>query len=89
MPGLSLQEISREQLEQLALQATRVDYRAEPIQIGEEMRIMVQIGAPLAGVTVTFVWTQDVARMISKALKDGVERAEVAIVKPQSAIASA
>ena len=73
--------------EQLS-EATRLNFAAQPMQLGNEMRVLVQI-ADVAGMSFSLLLTQDAARALSKAIKEGVELAEVAILKPQSAIANA
>jgi hypothetical protein len=73
--------------EQLA-EATRLNFAAQPMQLGNEMRVLVQV-ADVAGMSFSLLLTQDAARALSKAIKEGVELAEVAILKPQSAIANA
>ena len=78
--------------QQAVAQLTALDYSITPVQIGnpghEEIRVLVQIGTRI-GVTSQYLLTQEAARMLSKAIKDGVERAEVTLVKPQSVIANA
>ena len=84
-----LQSMPREQLEQLAAEVTRIQWQIEPIQVGNEIRVIIQISAPHPGLSMTFIATQETARLVSKAIKDGVERAEVTLVKPQSVLAQA
>jgi len=69
-------------------EATRLNFAATPMQVGQEIRVMVQIG-DIAGLSFTMLLTQDAARAISKAIKEGVENAEVTVIKPASAIARA
>jgi len=63
-------------------------YNVQPVQQGQEIRLLVQI-ATNVGVMCQFVFTIEAARLLSKTIKDGVERAEVTLVKPQSVIATA
>ena len=67
---------------------TTLGYNVEPVQLGNEIRLLVQI-ATQVGVMCQFVLTVEAARALSKTVKDGVERAEVTLVKPQSVIATA
>lgn len=75
---------------QIMAEATRLNFAVTPVQLpgAQEIRVMVQIG-DIAGLSFTMLLTQDVARLLSKAIKEGVEKAEVTVIKPQSAIASA
>jgi hypothetical protein len=77
-----------EEQSQIMVQATRLNIAVTPVQVGDEIRVLVQI-ADIAGLSFTMSLTQDAARAISRAIKQGIEAAEVQIVKPQSAIASA
>lgn len=63
-------------------------YNVQPVQLGNEIRLLIQI-ATQVGVMCQFVLTQDAARLLSKTIKDGVERAAVTLIKPPSAIATA
>lgn len=67
---------------------TQLGYNVQPVQLGQEIRLLVQI-ATQVGVTCQFILTIDAARLLSKTIKEGVERAEVTLVKPQSVIATA
>ena len=69
-------------------QLMQLGYNVQPVQLNDEIRVLVQI-ATQVGVMAQFVLTQDAARLLSKTIKDGVERAEVTLVKPQSVIATA
>lgn len=73
---------------QVMAQATRLNFQATPVQMGPEIRVLVQVG-DIAGMTFTLALTQDGARAVSKLLKEGVEKAEVMIVKPPGLVASA
>lgn len=79
--------MTKEEQQQVA-QLTALGYNVQPVQLGEEIRLLVQI-ATQVGVMCQFILTQEAARLLSKTIKDGVERAEVTLVKPKSVIASA
>lgn len=74
-----------EEQSQIMLQSTRLDIQVTPVQVADEIRVLVQI-ADIAGMSFTLSLTQDAARAISRAIKQGVETAKVQIVKPPSAI---
>lgn len=75
--------------EQQAFEQIRaLGFNVQPVQMGNEILVMVQI-ATNVGVMNQYVLTQQAARLLSKAIKDGVERAEVTLVKAQSLIATA
>ena len=80
--------MTNDERQQLMAEATRLNFHVSPIQVGEEIRVLVQIG-DIAGMAFTLSLTQDAARALSKVIKDGVQRAEVTLVKPTSAIATA
>jgi len=69
-------------------EATRLNFAAQPMQLGNEMRVLVQV-ADVAGMSFSLLLTQDAARALSKAIKEGVELAEVAILKPLSQLSQA
>ena len=68
--------------------APNMQFNVAPVQIGDQVMVLVQV-ADTAGVMVQFTFSQDVARIFSKAIKDGVEKAEVTLVKPPSMLAQA
>ncbi len=75
--------------EQAAFEQLRaLGFNVQPIQSGDQILVLIQI-ATNVGVMNQLVLTIDAARMLSKTIKDGVEKAEVTLVKPQSAIATA
>jgi flagellar basal body L-ring protein FlgH len=59
-----------------------------PAQVGDQIMVVLQI-ADSAGMSVSLMLNQDSARAVSKAIKLGVEQAEVTIVKPPSMVAQA
>ena len=75
--------------EQVAVaQLMNLNYTVTPIQVGDQIRVLLQI-ATAVGVTTQYNLSQDAARALSKAIKDGVQQAEVTLVKPQGLVASA
>jgi len=63
-------------------------FTVQPMQIANEIRVVIQV-QDLAGMTFVLLLTQQNARTLSKLIKEGVEKAEVTLVKPQSALATA
>ena len=64
---------------------SQIHFNLQVVQAGQEIRIMVQIGTDV-GVMNQYFFNQDVARMLSKALKNAVEQAEVTVIKPPSMV---
>lgn len=62
-----------------------LNYNVTPVQVGDEIKVIVQIAAAI-GVTNQYVLSIDAARALSKTIKEGVEKAEVTLVKPQSGL---
>ena len=74
--------------QQQVAQLVQLNYNVAPVQVGQEIRLLIQV-ATNVGVMCQFVLAVDAARALSKIIKEGVERAEVTLLKPQSLIASA
>ena len=68
--------------ERLEAELTRINIAATPVQMGQEIRVLLQMGGH-NGITFTVALTQDAARAVSKILKDAREKAEVMLVKPE------
>ena len=68
--------------------APDMTFTVQPMQIANEIRVVIQV-QDLAGMTFVLLLTQQNARTLSKLIKEGVEKAEVTLVKPQSALATA
>ena len=65
-----------------------LQFNITPVQMGEQIILQISV-ADAAGMSLTLFLSQDVARLFSRAIKEGVEKAEVTLVKPVSRIASA
>ena len=66
----------------------RLNLAATPFQAGDEIRLMVQV-SDIAGMQFALALSVPAARAMMYMLRDGIEKAEITIVKPQSMIASA
>lgn len=60
-------------------------FQFAPVQIGEQINVLIQI-ADDAGINFMLTLNQETARVVSRALKQAIEQAEVAIVKPSPRI---
>lgn len=56
-----------------------------PVQVGNEIKVLVQIAAAI-GVTNQYVLDIGAARSVWRTIKEGVEKAEQTLVKPQSGL---
>lgn len=73
---------------QQPVDATQLNFGATPVQVGQEIRIAIQVG-DVAGLAFSMLLTQQAARALMYLIRDGIEKAETTIVKPQSGLASA
>ncbi len=66
----------------------QLNLAATPFQAGDEIRLMVQV-SDIAGMQFALALSIHAARAMMYMLRDGIEKAETTIVKPQSMVASA
>lgn len=73
---------------QQSVDPTRLNFGATPVQIGDEVRLVIQI-SDVAGLAFNMMLTQQAARAFMYLIRDGIEKAEATIIKPASGLASA
>jgi hypothetical protein len=67
---------------------TQLNFGATPVQVGQEIRLAIQIG-DVAGLAFSMLLTQEAARVFMYMIREGIEKAEATIIKPPSGLASA
>jgi hypothetical protein len=77
--------VTPEEQAQVQAAITRLDISVRPIQVGDQISVFFQLGGA-NNLSMSLILTQDAARAISKAIKEGVEQAEVTLVKPQTGL---
>jgi hypothetical protein len=71
--------------EQAAIAGSELTVNVVPLQVGNEMRVMMQLGGRNM-LTVTVALTQDAARMVARAIQAGIDEASKKIITPTSPI---